>query len=195
MLGKGLSGNRRQLIKQSTPPSHSLIAHLYQRSAPELLQYIRCHVPTQEDAEDVLLEVFLAALEKPDLSTLSRQKQLAWLRGVAHNKFVDFYRRSARQTSIPLQDLQHELYDEDEHDAPELVALGSERRAQLRSHLALLPQIQQEVLRLRFAEGLHCPEIAKRLQKSDGAIRTMLSRVLNVLRTIYANSEEGLSNG
>ncbi len=113
MLGKGLSGSRRQLIKQSTPSSHSLIAHLYQRSAPELLQYIRRHVPTQEDAEDVLLEVFIAALEKPDLSTMSQQEQLAWLRRVAHNKFVDFYRRSTRQTSIPLQDLQHELYDED----------------------------------------------------------------------------------
>jgi RNA polymerase sigma-70 factor (ECF subfamily) len=181
------------LIKQSTPPSHSLIAHLYQSSAPELLQYIRRHVSTQEDAEDILLEVFLAALQKPDLSTMSQQDQLAWLRCVAHNKFVDFYRRSARQTSIPLQDLQHELYDEDEH-APELVAVESERHAQLRSHLALLPQIQQEILRLRFAEDLRCPEIAKRLQKSDGAIRTMLSRVLNVLRTIYANSEEE-SNG
>ena len=181
------------MIKQSTPPSHSLIACLYQRSAPEILQYIRRHVPTQEDAEDILLEVFTAALEKPDLSTMSQQEQLAWLRRVAHNKFVDFYRRSARQTSIPLQDLQHELYDEDEH-APELVAVGSERQAQLRSHLALLPQIQQEVLRLRFAEDLRCPEIAKRLQKSDGAIRTMLSRILNVLRTIYANSEEE-SNG
>jgi RNA polymerase sigma factor (sigma-70 family) len=194
MLRKDLSGSKSQVVKRSTPPSHLLITHLYQRSAPELLQYIRRHVPTQEDAEDVLLEVFLAALEKSDLSTLSQQEQLAWLRRVAHNKFVDFYRRSTRQTSIPLQDLQHELYDEDEH-APELVAVGSEQHAQLRSHLALLPQIQQEVLRLRFAEDLRCPEIAKRLQKSDGAIRIMLSRILNVLRTIYANSEEELSNG
>ena len=182
------------MVKQSTPPSHSFIAYLYQRFALELLLYIRCHIPMQEDAEDVLLDVFLAALEKPDLSTMSQQEQLAWLRRVAHNKFVDFYRRSTRQMSIPLQDLQHELYDEDEH-TPELVVVGSERHAQLRSHLALLPPIQQEVLHLRFAEDLRCSEIAKRLQKSDGAIRTMLSRILNVLRTIYANSEEGLSNG
>jgi RNA polymerase sigma factor (sigma-70 family) len=194
MLRKDLSGSKSQVVKRSAPPSHLLITHLYQRSAPELLQYIRRHVPTQEDAEDVLLEVFLAALEKSDLSTLSQKEQLAWLRRVAHNKFVDFYRRSTRQTSIPLQDLQHELYDEDEH-APELVAVGSEQHAQLRSHLALLPQIQQEVLRLRFAEDLRSPEIAKRLQKSDGAIRIMLSRILNNLRTIYANSEEKLSNG
>lgn len=182
------------MVKGSATLGQSHIANLYQRYAPELLQYIRRHVPSQEDAEDVLLEVFIAALEKPDLSAMSEQEQLAWLRRVAHNKFVDFHRRSMRRLSIPLQDVQYELYDEDDR-APEVVALGHEQHAVLRTHLASLSQIQQEVLRLRFAEDLHCPEIARRLDKSDGAIRTMLSRVLHLLRNIYANSEEEISNG
>jgi len=42
---------------------------------------------------------------------------------------------------------------------------------------------------------LRCPEIARRLDKSDGAIRTMLSRILNLLRNIYTNSEKETSNG
>jgi len=42
---------------------------------------------------------------------------------------------------------------------------------------------------------LRCPEIARRLDKSDGAIRTMLSRILNLLRNIYTNSEKEASNG
>lgn len=172
----------------------SHIARLYQSYAPELLQYIRRHVPSQEDAEDVLLEVFIAALEKPDLSNMSEQEQLAWLRRVAHNKFVDLHRRTIRRPSIPLEDLSYDLYNEDD-DAPELVALGHEQHALLRSHLASLPRIHQEVLRLRFAEDLHCPEIAKRLNKSDGAIRTMLSRILNLLRNTYAHSEEEAFNG
>jgi len=184
----------RQLLKRSATLGHSHIADLYQRYAPELLLYIRRHVPSQEDAEDVLLEAFIAALENPRLSDMSQQEQLAWLRRVAHNKFVDFYRRSTRHSSISLEDVQQELYDEDDH-APEILALGHEEHAFLCTHLASLPKIQQEVLRLRFAEGLHCPEIARRLDKSNGAIRTMLSRVLNLLRNIYANSEEEISNG
>ena len=182
------------MVKGSATLGQSHIANLYQRYAPELLQYIRRHVPSQEDAEDVLLEVFIAALEKPDLSAMSEQEQLAWLRRVAHNKFVDFHRRSTRRPSIPLQDVQYELYDEDDR-APEAVALGHEQHTLLRTHLASLSQIQQEILRLRFAEDLHCPEIARRLDKSDGAIRTMLSRVLHLLRNIYTNSEEEISNG
>jgi RNA polymerase sigma factor (sigma-70 family) len=181
------------LLKGSAVLGQSHVARLYQCYAPQLLQYIRRHVPSQEDAEDVLLEVFIAALEKSDLSKMSEQEQLAWLRRVAHNKFVDLLRRSVRRSSIPLEDVEYDLYDEDNH-APEMVALGHEQRDLLRSLLASLSQTQQEVLRLRFAEDLHCPEIAKRLNKSDGAIRTMLSRILNLLRNIYTNSEE-LSNG
>jgi RNA polymerase sigma factor (sigma-70 family) len=184
----------KPLFKRSAIHGHSHIAGLYQRYSPELLLSLRRHVASPEDAEDLLLEVFLAALEKPHLSNLSEQEQLAWLRRVAHNKLVDFYRRNTRRPSLPLEDVQYELYDEDDR-APEIVALDHEEHALLRSYLASLPQIQQEVLRLRFAEDLHCPEIAKRLNKSDGAVRTMLSRVLHLLRNIYANSEEERSHG
>ena len=182
------------MLNNAVTTSQSHIASLYQCYAPGLLQYIRRHVPSQEDAEDVLLEVFIAALEKPDLRTMREQEQLAWLRRVAHNKFVDLHRRNIRRSSVPLQDMQYELYDE-EHHAPEFVAQSHEQHALLRSHLASLSHTQQEVLRLRFSEDLHCSEIAKRLNKSDGAIRTMLSRILNLLRHAYANSEEEITNG
>jgi RNA polymerase sigma-70 factor (ECF subfamily) len=100
-----------------------------------------------------------------------------------------------RRSSIPLEDVQQQLYDEHILHTPELVALEHEEHALLRTQLAALPQIQQEVLRLRFAEDLRCPEIARRLNKSDGAVRTMLSRILHLLRNIYTNSEEELFNG
>jgi RNA polymerase sigma factor (sigma-70 family) len=173
---------------------HTQIAGLYQRYAPEFLLYIRCHVPSQEDAEDVLLEVFIAALENPSFSEMSEQEQLAWLQRVARNKYVDFHRRSTRRPSIPLEDVQQQLYDEDDL-APELIALKHEEHALLHTYLASLPETQQEVLHLRSAEDLRCPEIARRLDKSDGAIRTTLSRILNLLRNIYINSEKETSNG
>lgn len=116
------------MFKRSATHGHSHIAGLYQRYAPELLLYIRRHVSSQEDAEGLLLEVFIAALEKPHLSNLSEQEQLAWLRRVAHNKFVDFYRRNTRRPSIPLEDVQYELYDEDDR-APEIMALDHEEHA------------------------------------------------------------------
>lgn len=161
------------------------LADLYQRHVYTLLNFIRRYVSTREDAEDVLLEVFLAALERNALMGLSESEQLAWLRRVAHNKCVDIYRRSVRRPAIPLDSALDLLY-EPEEQTPEQVALRTEEYALLRDSLVHLPEQQQAVLRLRFADGLRSPEIARRLNKSEGSVRMLLARALNHLRKVYA---------
>jgi RNA polymerase sigma factor (sigma-70 family) len=138
----------------------------------------------------VLLEVFMAALERNALAGLSDGEQLAWLRRVAHNKCVDAYRRAQRQPAVSLESLEEIPY-EDEEQTPEQVALRSEEQALLRTYLANLPAQQQEVLRLRFAQGLRCTEIARRLNKKEGTVRMLLSRALNLLRGTYEKQEKG----
>lgn len=171
---------------------NAALAELYQRHAYTLLSFIRRYSPTREDAEDVLLEVFLAALERNSLADLSNGEQLAWLRRVAHNKCVDIYRRVQRQRSVSLESVAETLYD-DEELAPEQIALSSEEHARLRAHLAQLPEQQQAALRLRFADNLRCGEIAKKLNKSEGAVRMLLSRTLNLLRGTYEMQEQGVN--
>ncbi|MBV9228887.1 MAG: RNA polymerase sigma factor [Chloroflexi bacterium] len=164
------------------------LAQFYQHHVHTLLSYIRRYVPSREDAEDVLLEVFIAAFERNALAELSESEQLAWLRRVAHNKCVDAYRASQRRKFLSLETVTDSLY-EDEGQLPEQMAVHSEELALLRVRLAKLPEQQQQILRLRFGLGLRCTEIARKLNKSESAIRTTLSRTLNVLRRIY-NTEE-----
>ena len=78
-------------------------AALYDRFATSIFGYAKLFATSWEDAEDVTLEVFTAALEQGNLSSLNEQQQLAWLRGVAHNKLVDRYRRSLRLPVVPLE--------------------------------------------------------------------------------------------
>src|SRR5215469_4173886 len=86
-------------------PGHdkTALTNLCQRHMPVLLPFIRRYVSTREDADDVLLEVFIAAFEHKGLASLSDGEQLAWLRRVAHNKCVDVYRRTPRQPVVPLE--------------------------------------------------------------------------------------------
>lgn len=163
------------------------LAELYQRHVYTLLSLIRRSVPTREDAEDVLLEVFTAALERNALAGLSEHEQLAWLRRVAHNKCVDLYRLTHRRPASSLE-TGIELF-EDEELAPEQVALRSEEHALLYTHLTKLPEQQQHILRLRFGHGLRCTEIARNLNKSESSVRMLLSRALNRLRGIYGQGE------
>ncbi len=171
----------------------SPIAVLYRQHHATILTYIRRHVNTSEDAEDVLLEVFIAALEHDALADMDAGQQLAWLRSVAHNKFVDQYRRSPPCPLVPWEEVTETAID-DEALTPDQVALRNEEHALLRRHVARLPQLQQEVLRLRFAHGLRSTEIAQLLNKSEGAIRMALSRSLNLLRGIYEQQSGGNTN-
>lgn len=166
------------------------LAVLYQKYAPIILSYMNHHIASKEDAEDLFLEVFLAALENQIWGTLNESEQLAWLYRVARNKRIDYYRRNTRHPLTTLHGLT-EIFDEDEGRMPESFALQQEVRATLRRKIAALPALQQEVLRLRFAHGLHINEIALRLQKTDNSIRNLLSRTLNNLRRSYGQHSRG----
>lgn len=163
---------------------------LYQRHAAAIFAYLRLHAPCWEDAEDLLLEVFLAALESASLSALPEAEQLAWLRRVAHHKLVDHFRRAARRSHVPLEQLA-EVIEEDEALAPEQAALRQEERRQVRAAVQRLPALHQQVVRLRFGEGLRCAQIALLLGKREDAVRQLLSRTMNRLRTLYQDDQEG----
>jgi len=107
---------------------------------------------------------------------------------VAYNKCMDLHRRTSRRPVFPLEAHVETLCD-DECLAPEQAALHQEELEQLQKHLAALSTDQQELLRLRFADELPCAQIAERMHKSEGAVRTMLSRTLHLLRSIYRERE------
>ncbi|EFH86634.1 RNA polymerase, sigma-24 subunit, ECF subfamily [Ktedonobacter racemifer DSM 44963] len=178
-----------QLLSSQPDPVETPIGQLYRCHWLGLLTAIRQRVSSQEDAEDILLDVFLAAMENSMLTQMSDQRQEAWLRRVAYNKCIDFHRRGTRRPAQPLNDDIEQLSDENTL-TPERAILRQEELAQLQEHLASLSTAQQEVLRLRFADELPCAQIAVRMHKSEGAIRTMLSRTLNLLRGIYKQRRE-----
>jgi RNA polymerase sigma factor (sigma-70 family) len=166
------------------------MAALYQQYAPAIFTYLVRHTSCKEVAEDILVEVFLAALESKPFFMQPEKAQLGWLWRVAHNKMIDAYRRSTRRRSVTLEDIAESAADDDNGD-PEQFALQQEEYRDLQIHLKSLSTLQQEVLRLRFGQGMRCSEIAARMGKHEGAIKTMLSRTLNLLKNIYKADREG----
>jgi RNA polymerase sigma-70 factor, ECF subfamily len=161
----------------------SITAECYRRYARKLFAYLCLHIPSSNDAEDLLFEVFLVALEhEPELETMLEDGQRAWLWTVARNKIIDYHRRLHHRRVIPLDHLAEMI---DNQPTPDEIALHHEEYEHLHTHLKQLSALQQEVLELRFTAGLRCAEIAAVLNKKEGAIRTMLSRALNILRNIY----------
>ena len=162
----------------------AMVADLYQRHAPPLFAYLSMHIPSSEDAKDVLVEVFLAALEKEQFEEIGEEGRRAWLWRVTRNKVADYYRITNRRQGVPLDDVAETMFEDDER-LPEQLALRQEEYERLRLSIQHLSPLQQQVLQLRFVHELRCTDIAQVLGKREGAVRMMLSRTLNLLRSIY----------
>jgi RNA polymerase sigma-70 factor (ECF subfamily) len=169
----GLQSNQSQTI-------------LYERYSRAIFGYLRLHMHSLEDAEDLLLDVFLAALEHDNLTSFSPKEQLAWLRRVAHNKLVNAYRRASRSPHTALNVLEEPLLEE---EGPEYLALQQEQRRQVQASVKSLPILQQHILQLRYGDGLRCSEIASLLNKREGAVRKILSRTILHLRQVHQQIE------
>jgi RNA polymerase sigma-70 factor, ECF subfamily len=172
-----------------TLPEDTFYSDLYQRHAPGLFAYVYRQTASREDAEDIVLDVFLMVLRQSDFATFDEQKQLAWLWTITRNKLVDRYRRNTRQQNVPIDPLADMLYEDDEL-SPEREHLRHEEYMQLHRTIRALPIEQQEILQLRFGSGLRCAEIALVLNKSEGAVRTLLYRTIQTLRNIYASTDK-----
>jgi RNA polymerase sigma-70 factor (ECF subfamily) len=164
---------------------------LYGRFAGIILHYLFQQVSNEQDAEDLLLEVFLAALQDKSLCGLPAGRQLAWLRRVARNKVIDRYRHIALLNMLPIE---HALEMEDTALTPEQFTEQKENYERLYESIAQLTSLQQELIRLRYRNGLRFFEIATILDKPEGAVRQLFVRTLQQLRKIYDQLERGNSD-
>jgi RNA polymerase sigma factor (sigma-70 family) len=163
-------------------------SEFYNRFARTILDFIGQQVATRQDAEDLLLDVFLAALQNTTLSQLPANRQLAWLRRVARNKVIDHYRR----TYTRLQPLEHVQEPEDDKLTPEQQVESNERYLHLQYALSHLSISQQELIRLRYSQDLRLKQIADLLERPEGSVRKLLSRTIRQLRGFYEQYEEGI---
>jgi RNA polymerase sigma-70 factor, ECF subfamily len=74
--------------------------------------------------------------------------------------------------------------------SPSLAAIRKERSLVLADALARLVDDYREVLILRHLEGLDFPEVAKRMNRSAGAVRVLWTRALKKLREELQNGPQ-----
>jgi RNA polymerase sigma-70 factor, ECF subfamily len=169
--------------------NNSPIEALYHRHIQDILRYVHRYIFSKEDVDDLAVEVFLAAIESSVLLKLNAEEQFAWLQRVARNKVIDYQRRAVKRPAVALEEALDSPFDTDCF-TPEQAVVKQEELELLRVHVSGLPELHRQILQLRFGDGLRTKEIASKLHRSDGAIRSLLLRSLNLLRTCYNSREE-----
>ncbi len=171
-------------LTKPSEASGSPSEQLYALHASAILAYVRLNIASREVAEDLVIDVFLSALEHSYLLVRSAETQRAWLRKAAYYKIIDYYRLQSRRQFVSLEYVADTLY-EDEALSPEQSALLHEAYERVVTIVKGLSTFQQQVVRLRVVNGLRCTEIAFVLGKKESTVRTSLARALNAIRTIY----------
>ena len=142
-----------------------------------LLNFIRKRVRTEEDAEDILQDVFFQ-LAANDSITEPIEQITAWLFTVARNKIIDWYRKkrpaslpaAAGEEEMPLN-LEQILFDPTQD--PDKVYARSLVWTELADALDDLPEAQRQVFIMHELEGRSFKEIAA---LTGEPINTLLSR-------------------
>jgi RNA polymerase sigma-70 factor (ECF subfamily) len=153
---------------------------LYDRYVEAVYRYVYYRVRNEAEAEDVTSDVFFKALRAMPRYA-PRQPFLAWLYRIARNSVIDGLRRKRPQVSFE-DALQHPGADRvvDPHAGLELLS----DRAALREAIARLTPLQQDVIILRYVEGLDTKAIARIVGRRDGTVRGIEFRALGALRQV-----------
>lgn len=148
---------------------------------PELRRHLTALVGHEDDAEDVLQEVWITAHERPpDEGPGSNVR--AWLYRVATNAALTRLTRDRRRRAA-LADNRVRL-EPDPGCGPDAVLQGmsDEARARVRAHVARLPRKQREAVWLRWGMGVDYREIADRLDCSEESARANVYNGMKRLR-------------
>lgn len=161
-------------MAQSPVPDISATVKTYGK---RLLGFIKGKVRSNEDAEDILQEVWFQLSHLADLSEL--ESISGWLYQVARNKVTDLYRKRKPESleSLGMENKEGEMFFRDfffaEERSPEMAQFKELFWEELMMALDELPENQRQVFVLNEMEDMTLQEIAD-LQAEK--LKTVISR-------------------
>jgi len=157
------------------------VTSLLAREEIVLRRVIQRYVRDAASVDDVFQEVSLKVLRRLD-SVRDAAAVRGWLFQLARNAALDHLRREDRRSAMSQENLAEHRASGDLGRNPSEQFLSAERIAAVRKALALLPESQREVIRLRIEEDLDHEQIAKRLGISRQAVEVRLCRGRTALK-------------
>ncbi|MCE9595821.1 MAG: sigma-70 family RNA polymerase sigma factor [Planctomycetes bacterium] len=150
------------------------LAEVFDRTSGELHKLALHLVRDPAEAEDVLQNAYLAAIESAPSYDSSRPL-IPWLVGILANQAAIARRRSRREVE---PDRLERRGEPQPNEAADLAEFSSK----LGDALAQLPEPYAEVLRLHLADGKKSIDIARELGREPGTVRMQVHRGLDLLR-------------
>lgn len=183
------------LISQYQNGDEQALALLIEKHQKDLFSFIYYKVMDEELANDFFQDTFIKIITKLKEGKYSEEnKFILWAKRIAHNLIIDYYRAKARHHSISettFQDENFSIFDflyENESNIEEKMVV-SQIHEDLKNIIAYLPENQQEIIKMRFYDGLTFKEIAEQTNTSINiTLGRMRYALINIRKIIAENN-------
>ncbi len=169
--------NEKEIIHRAQRGDRDALATLYREHYSAIFNYFFYRLGDQTTAEDLTAEVFVRMVDKIDGYRYRGKPILAWLYTIARNLLINYRQRAENAPKLPLEE---RLVASDGNPVQ-----AAERRLTvdcLQLALNYLTDVQRQVIIGKFIEGRSTAEVAKILNKTEGAIKSLQHRALGALR-------------
>jgi RNA polymerase sigma-70 factor (ECF subfamily) len=175
----------RKLVARAQQGDRSALEELYLIHFDRIYSYLHVSVGNRHDAEDLTTQTFLKMLESIGRFRWQSAPFSAWLFRIAHNLAMDHFR--ARKRVQPEEEVPEPL--DSEEPSAELEAMQSIGRQSMLELIDKLSPEQQQVLTLKFVFNFPNADVAKILDKTEGAIKSLQHRALASLQKQLAQKD------
>jgi len=177
-----------QTLVEQAKTDPEVFGILYDRYVGKIYSYIYYRVGNHYDAEDLTARTFQRALKHIGSYRHKGAPFSAWLYRIAHNLMANWHRDRHRHPVVSIEDTVLTARSEEE---PPSITEALEEKQLLLETVRCLPPERQQLLTLKFVEGLSNIEIGRIMGRSEGAIKSLYFRTLSSLRQMLDANEPG----
>jgi RNA polymerase sigma-70 factor (ECF subfamily) len=177
--------------ERSSPPldgdDRSAFSSLYEAYYGRVYRYLLSRTSNPSDSEELTSRTFLNAFANLDQYQGRGKGFSSWLMSIAHNLLANWYRDRGRRPPTASLDAAIDV-------AADLPAPGSslernELTQQVRAAVEQLAADRQQLISLKYVDGLSNAEIGRIMGRTEGAIKSLHHRTLQQLHGALTDVE------
>lgn len=164
----------RALERRLKARDQRALGELYDQIAPWVLGLTFRILQDEDEAEEVVGDVFVQVWRHIDQHDARRGPLVPWILSIARNRALDVLRRRRRWWRKTERIAQAEPEENVASTPHEAAVPGWPVHREVHAALAALPEEQRRVVLLSYFEGLSHREIARRLNQPLGTVKTRM---------------------
>ena len=176
-----------KLIANYQNGDEQALATLIERHQRELFSFIFYKVLDEELANDFFQDTFIKIILKlKEGKYAEKDKFILWAKRIASNLIIDYFRVKSKYIKVSdtsYEDEEFSIFDtiKETEDNIEDRLILNQIHSDLKNIMSLLPENQQEIIKMRFYDELTFKEIA---ELTNTSINTTLGRMRYALMNI-----------